>query len=193
MGGGGGGDVDPKETAQERELAAISKEQVDRWWNVGRPAQMQWVEDGQVTGADRSLMRGEVGANIHQQTQGLRQGLQEQQQDRGVSPTSGASVMGKSALENDATGRIGSSAQAAGQHAMTNKNLGHLMNVTSVMRGEGVNAQQGMASLAKTATEDSIKDAKVNYYDNQKEGSTVGAAVGMGLSGLNNYWDDEKG
>jgi hypothetical protein len=154
---------------------------------------MQWIEDGQVTGTDRSLMRGEVGANVHQQTQGLRQELREQQQKRGVSPVGGNAIMGRSMLESDATGKIGSSAQSAGQHAMTNKNLGHLMNVTSVLRGEGADAQQGLTSLAKTATEDSIKDAKVNYYDNKKEGSNIGAAVGMGLSGLNNYWEDKEG
>jgi len=192
MGGGGDSDVEPKESAEERELAKISKEQVDRWWNVGRPAQMEWVEDGQVSEGDRGLMRGEVGANVHKQTQGLRNSLDTQQQQRGLAPTGGAATMGRSNLEGDATGKVGSQAQSTGQHAMTNKNLGHLMNVTSVMRGEGVDAQQGMSSLAKTATEDSINDAKMNYYDNKTEGSTAGAAVGIGLSGLENHYTNKN-
>jgi len=192
MGGGGGDDVEPKESAQERELARISKEQIDRWWNVGRPAQMEWVEDGMVDNTDRSLMRGQVGANVSQQAQQQRGQLQSQQMRRGLSPTGGASVMGKSGLEQQ-TGEIGSNAQTSGQHAMTNKNMGHLMNATAVMRGEAVDAQSGLTTLADRATQDSITDARVNYVNNQSEGSDVGAAVGMGLNGLESWVTDKYG
>ena len=193
MGGGGSSDVDPKETAHERELAAISKEQVDRWWNKGRPAQMQWVEDGMVDQNDRSLMQDAVGAKVHQQTQQQRDALQQQQRGRGLSPTSGNAVMGKVNLEGDTTGEIGSRAQSTGQHSMTNKNLGHLMNVTSVMRGEGAEAQQGMAGLADAATRDSIQDAEMNYYDNKTEGQEYGAIAGAGLRGLEGWYNNKKG
>jgi hypothetical protein len=192
MGGGGGGDVDPKESAQERELAAISKEQMDRWWNQGRPAQMQWIEDGLVDENDRSLMGDAVGAKVHQQAQQQRTALGQQQRSRGISPTSGNATMGRAALEDEATGRIGGRAQATGQHSMTNKNLGHLMNATSVLRGEGVDAQQGLSGLADAATRDSIHDANMNLYDNQTEGQEVGAVAGAGLRGLESWYGNRN-
>jgi len=192
MGGGGGGDTDPKISAQEQELAKVANEQADRWWQAGAPAQREWIKQGFVTDEDKSLMAGEINSAYGKQMTGAREQLKAGLNRQGVSPTSGNFT---SAMTDFATtgGRGLSSAQGAGNLAMGNKHLGHLGNAAAVLRGDAAQAQDSMGTLANLATRESVSDAWGNLTKkNANQDMWGGIAGGLAAEGVDMYKNKNK-
>lgn len=185
--GKGGGDVDPKISAQEQELARIANEQAERWWSKGAPAQLEWIKQGLVTDNDRNLMAGEINSAFNRQSAGALEAIKTGLNRQGIDPTSGNFTSAMTDLTMTG-GRGLSNAQTTGEVAMDNKHLGHLQNATAVLRGEEGAAQDSMATLAKIATDDSVSDAwnKVSKQNARQDmwGGIAGGLTALGVNKL---------
>lgn len=169
---GGGGDNEIKETAYEKELASIARQELAQYKSDVIPFRNKWIEDvTRKTGDMEQGVAGQVNANVAQKA------ARATALPVGIDPSSG---MGRSIAPSLAVGNVGAKAALSTNQSVRQARAGGLQSAINVMRGENVDAQHGLQSVAHDSVKEAISDAENDFATRQATASAIGSLIGTG-------------
>ena len=185
----GKGPKTPGPTAEEIELARISREQLQRYKEVFAPLEDKWLQDSRVSAGEKALLGGQIGGEVEQQfaPQSARLG--------GMNPAGGGFTAGARDLAV-AKAKAGGRAQAGGVVQAENADVSAVMSGVRMGRGQAVEAQQGMEQMASLATSEAMSKALLKQASRDATADMVGSGLGVvaygaGKMGTPNVSDTE--
>jgi hypothetical protein len=180
-----GSDNEVKETAQEREIATISKEQWNQYQTRFKPFEDEWISNIKTDAGDQELMAGQVASGVSDEYDKQAGAEQQQQFSAGMDPSSGAYKAAMSGLSRDRGADTGKAQAIAGQ-AVDDQTYQGLQQAISMGRGQAAEATRDMTTLAYDATGKAISDRKNKNDTTQSWVSSGMSLAGAGLAGWSN-------
>lgn len=178
---GGGADEVP-ETSEEKALAEIAMGQLDRYEKTLAPFEDKWIKGNEVTEGDREQVGGIVNADIAQRSAEGQQSLDRQSAKMGIGVGDGAKIAADTDLAvQNASGAARS--QAAAGLAMSNRDIKGKMDAVSLLRGQGVDAMQGISDTASQASRDATNKA----IDDRNTSQSIVSSAASGLGAYAAY------
>lgn len=181
MGGGGGSDR-VEETPEERQLARIATERHQRYKELFRPVENEYIERVQgIDEGDADQAAGMVSAGLEHEGAArgdeVRQGLIE----TGAAPGSGRFNTAESGVDQAvASGKglgIGRS-----RRRTENRRLAGIESAISIGQGEDAEAMSTISDVARETQQESIEDARIAANNRGANAQAFGSAAGLGLS-----------
>jgi len=181
-GGGGGGSQEVPITAQEQALSEVVSGQWERYKTVLRPIEDKWLQTLEKSPSDVSAITGQVSKGVGEKFGRDTLATERDLFAKGFRPGGGrfrAAVGGMGVNRAVSEG----AAEARGGQAVRDTSLVNMQNAIKVGRGEAVESQRDMTTLAKEATSEAINKAYREEDRRDTIGSSVMSAAGMGLAG----------
>ncbi len=169
-----------KPTAQETALAEISKKQLRRYEHVFAPLEDKWLKDSRISAGEKERLRGHIAGDVTQAASARKGSF------KGMNPSSGNFTAGMRDLAVG-KGKATSKALADGNMQAENADVTALMSGVRLGRGQAVEAQSGMSSMADMATSKAISDAFVDRANSNATADLVGSGLGVAAYGMSKF------
>lgn len=181
---GGGGDTDVEPTAEEKALAEIATQRLERYKESFVPAEDEFIASVQSIGeGDAELAAGTATAGTQQAFSQAQGEIAQSQTQSGAAPGSGRFNESVSAAGDDAAASRGQAVSAA-RRGTTDRRLSGLEAVTSIGQGQDAEALGTLSDVAREANRESIQDAQISANNRATNAQAFGTAVGLGGSFL---------
>lgn len=182
--GGGGGNNEQPETAQEVELSKITQEEWNRFKTTYQPLFEDLAADYTKMGdKEKNAVGGLVHAGTTKVYDAAAKDVTKAAQSRGLDPSSGATTIGLGDVARDRA-----TADTKGINTATSQvddlKVAGWQNVLGMARGDAGQSIQGLSDIAGDAV---TRNAQTAVYNQQARNDTfegVAGAVGMGMAGL---------
>ena len=194
MCGGGGGDNEIKETAEQRELAKIAMERWDYAQKEFAPFQQKYmdkVEGLNSTGAYQGAA-GRAGQGYAREFGKAGQQAQRTLTAQGVDPTSGKFSATMGALDADQAAATADGVSRT-QTTQSDRYVAGLENIVAMGQGKATSAQAGLGDVARASGQDAAQKAETAFRNRSDNRSMVGTTLGMGARyGLSTLDDKDE-
>ena len=193
--GGGGGAEKVDESPAYRALAEQSAQYFNRYKNVFRPLEDQYIQQvfrADDSGAYQTAMDTAASAVQRQFDPKIEQASARMLARGGVTPGSGAFSGGLQDAYTDLGAARGLVAADAGINN-TDRFLGGVSNVVKMGQGVASEAMQGQIGLARSAEDKARSQAMTAFADDQQKNQVLGTGLGLGAGlGFNYFTNNDR-
>lgn len=178
----GGGGYDIEETAEEKELAAISMEKWDRYKNTFLPLENKYMAkvDGmrsdssydRVGGLTGNAINVEAGNQLATANQAMFQG--------GINPNSGKFMGANSTLLSKGS-KVLSAAVNSANMGLGNEQISRMEGIVNIGQGQAAGAVKSLSDIAANSVDQATSSAENRYNNYAGNLEAIGTAGGMGL------------
>lgn len=180
----GGGNYEVPETAEEKELASISLEKWNRYKDVFRPLEDQYMAKVGNMASDANYERigGLTGNAIKVGAGGQTDTANQAMFQGGINPNSGKFMAANSALMTKGSKVLSSAVNQANRGLGTEK-IARMEGIVNIGQGQSSDAVKGFSDIAASSVDTAEQRAKGIYNDYQGTLESIGTAGGAGLRG----------
>lgn len=181
MSKGGAGSV--KETPEERALADVAAQQMQRYGEVYVPLENQYMKDVRMTPDEYQYAEGQTATNVNRQFGGARAQGERQLAQHGIDGGSGHSKMALARSYGDQAKSLGVG-RTDTENQVENLHYRGLENVVNMGMGINDQANLGLSQAAQGASQRAGQDAWRSFNDDNARAYGIGVAGGAVTRGL---------